>query len=463
MSVTQSSTTVLEPIALQSLAVTPEPGVLAPESTAKGRRLESAHDITAAPEDPLPSDHNVTTLDSWNNPRSNIYRIGASYWSLLVTGANDAAYGALIPYLETYYKLDYLVVSLVFLSPFVGYILAATCNNHIHMRFGQRGIAVICSLCHIAAYIVLSQHPPYPVLVVVFILAGFGNGVADAAWNAWIGNLNKANELLGFLHAFYGVGGTIGPLIATTMITKGGLSWYSFYYVMIGMSVIELVTCTAAFWHCGAEEYNRAIQASNENTTGMRAALFSKPYARVTWIGALFLLGYVGAEVSLGGWIVQFMIRVREAENFSAGMTSVGFWLGLTVGRAILGFVTPLLGVKLAVLIYVPAAMALELVFWLVPQFYVSAVAVALQGFFLGPLFPAVIVVMTRLLPKHLHVSAVGFVAAVGGSGGALLPFATGALAQAKGVQVLQPIILAFLGLLLVLWLCLPRIGKKRD
>jgi fucose permease len=102
------------------------------------------------------------------------------------------------------------------------------------MRFGQRGIAVICSLCHIAAYIVLSQHPPYPVLVVVFIVAGFGNGVADAAWNAWIGNLNKANELLGFLHAFYGVGGTIGPLIATTMITKGGLSWYSFYYVMVG-------------------------------------------------------------------------------------------------------------------------------------------------------------------------------------------------------------------------------------
>jgi hypothetical protein len=93
MSVAQSSTTVIEPIALQSLAATPEPRVLASETKAQGRRLESAHDITTAPEDPLPSDHNVTTLESWNNPRSNIYRIGASYWSLLVTGANDAAYG----------------------------------------------------------------------------------------------------------------------------------------------------------------------------------------------------------------------------------------------------------------------------------------------------------------------------------------------------------------------------------
>ena len=149
--------------------------------------------------------------------------------------------------------------------------------------------------------------------------------------------------------------------------------------------------------------------------------------------------------------------------TFPAGMTSVGFWLGLTLGRAILGFVTPLLGVKVAVALYLPATMALELVFWLVPQFYVSAVAVAFQGFFIGPLFPAVVIATTKMLPKHLHVSTIGFAAAFGGSGAAVLPFAVGAIAQAKGVQVLQPIILALLATLLALWLCLPRIGKKRD
>lgn len=107
--------------------------------------------------------------------------------------------------------------------------------------------------------------------------------------------------------------------------------------------------------------------------------------------------------------------------------------------------------------------MALELVFWLVPQFYVSAVAIAFQGFFLGPLFPAVIVAATKLLPRHLHVSAIGFAAAVGGSGAAVLPFAVGAIAQSKGVQVLQPIVLAFLAAILGLWLCLPRLQRKED
>jgi fucose permease len=42
------------------------------------------------------------------------------------------------------------------------------------------------------------------------------------------------NEVLGFLHAFYGVGAVLAPLIATTMITKGDkLPWYYFYYVMV--------------------------------------------------------------------------------------------------------------------------------------------------------------------------------------------------------------------------------------
>jgi fucose permease len=86
-----------------------------------------------------------------------------------------------------------------------------------------------------------------------------------------------------------------------------------------------------------------------------------------------------------------------------------------------------------------------------------------LQGFFLGPLFPAAVVVMTRLLPKHLHVSAIGFAAAFGGSGGAIFPFAVGALAQAKGVQVLQPIILALLVVIWLLWCGLPRTGKKKE
>lgn len=125
-----------------------------------------------------------------------------------------------------------MVVSLVFLSPFVGYVGAAILNNYLHLKFGQRGVALIHSTAHLAAYIIIASHPPYVVLVFAFILAGLGNGIADAAWNAWVGTMANSSELLGFLHAFYGVGGVMSPLVSSSM-TKTGLPWYTFYYFMV--------------------------------------------------------------------------------------------------------------------------------------------------------------------------------------------------------------------------------------
>jgi fucose permease len=98
-----------------------------------------------------------------------------------------------------------------------------------------------------------------------------------------------------------------------------------------------------------------------------------------------------------------------------------------------------------------------------VPKFVVSAVAAAFQGFFIGPLFPTAIAVVTKLLPKHLHVVVIGFVAALAGCGASVLPFVVGVLAQRFGVTVLQPVILGLLGLSLVIWLSLPKLPTRRE
>jgi MFS family permease len=103
----------------------------------------------------------------------------------------------------------------------------------MHIKFGQRGVAIVGPACHLISYIVFSLHPPYPVLVVMFIFVGFGNGLIDAAWCAWIGNMANSNEVSGFLQACYALGATVAPLIATAMISKGGLGWYAFYYIMV--------------------------------------------------------------------------------------------------------------------------------------------------------------------------------------------------------------------------------------
>ncbi|KAE8156373.1 major facilitator superfamily domain-containing protein [Aspergillus tamarii] len=377
----------------------------------------------------------IHQAERWNHPRSNILKTLATYWSFLVMGMNDAAYG-----LESYYNLSYTVVSLVFFSPLGGYTLAACLNNRIHAKLGRRGVAWLAPGCHIIAYIVNCLHPPYPVLVVSFIFAGFGNGLGDAAWNAWLGDMANANQLLGLLHGFYGAGGVLSPLIATSLITKAHLEWYYFYYIMIGCAVLEFAFLLTVFWDSPGTPAEDA--RADESKSGLRQVLFKKTYARVTWLCAFFLLGYVGIEVALGGWIVTFMMQIRNGEAFASGMTATGFWLGLTVGRVVLGFVTPRIGEKVSIVVYSLFAIGLGLTLWLVPNFYASAVA---------------------LLPKSQHVSAIGFAAAFGGGGAAVLPFAVGAIAQARGVEVLQPFIIGLSGGILLLWLGLPRMPKKGE
>lgn len=87
--------------------------------------------------------------------------------------------------LGSYYGFTYTVISLIFLSPFLGYSVAALLNNSIHMNFGQRGIAILAPGCRLLTYIIFSFHPPYPVLVVVFAVTGFGNGTLRIPSVVW--------------------------------------------------------------------------------------------------------------------------------------------------------------------------------------------------------------------------------------------------------------------------------------
>ncbi|CAG8960667.1 hypothetical protein HYFRA_00013435 [Hymenoscyphus fraxineus] len=400
----------------------------------------------------------VEARQRWNQPRINMWRCLATFWSFFIVGMNDGAYGALIPHLEKYYDLTYTVVSLVFLSPFAGYTLAAIANNHVHIRLGQRGVSIIGPLCHLIAFVVLALHPPYPVLVIVFIFVGFGNGLVDAAWSAWLANMADANQVTGLLHCCYAIGAAVAPLVATLMFTKGGFEWYYFYYLMITSAAVELLTSASTFWKQSGAIYQIENPSDQNAKTGRTREAVKNP---LTWLFAFFIFGYVGAEVSLGGWLVVFMNKIRFASSFQSGATASGFWAGMAVGRIALSFLTAKLGEFKSILLYIAICLGLELMFWLVPVLIVSAVAVAFLGFFLGPLFPTAMVLVTKMMPRHLHVGSIGFAAAFGGSGGAIFPFIVGAIAQARGVESLQPVILAVLIGLAGLWVFLPTVGRK--
>ncbi|KAL4772711.1 major facilitator superfamily domain-containing protein [Aspergillus nidulans var. acristatus] len=380
----------------------------------------------------------------WNEPSINKWRIAAAFASFAVVGASDGVYG-----IREDFELSTTVVSLIFMTPFAGYTMASIAVNKIHMTFGQRGIATIGPLCHMIPFIIMAFFPRFPVLLVAYAFVGLGNGLIDAGWNAWVGDMVSASTLMGLMHACYGLGS-----IATAMIDHG-LKWSTFYLTLVGGSALELITCGPLFWPENGEQFRINNPRVSGSTRDSRTTEAIKN--RVTWILAFFLFAYMGVEVSVGGWIVEFMMQVRDGGAVASGLVPTGFWAGITIGRIVLAFANEAIGERLAVIIYLVLAIALELVFWLVPHFVISAVAVSLIGFFTGPLFPAAVTVAAKLLPKHLHTPSIGLVSAFGGSGGAILPFVAGAIAQPHGVSSLQPFALALLATITGLWLLLPR------
>ncbi|KAF7587907.1 hypothetical protein BBP40_006530 [Aspergillus hancockii] len=411
--------------------------------------------------------------EKWNEPPTNFWRVLATFYSFIVVGANDGAYGAMIHYLGKYYDADYTAVSVVFLSPFIGYAIAALGNSWIHDRFGQRGIALIGTGMHIISYLAATQHPPYPILIAIFIISGLGNGIVDASWNAWIGAMHNSSQLMGILHAFYGLGAALAPLTATYLITGRDWEWYEFYYVMAIAAGLEFVTSVAAFWSAGGSRSKDPDACAEEslspdssdtlaaNTPPRKPTLESLKIPS-TWVISLFLFAYVGAEVTIGGWVFTFLVDLRNAPLSMAGFVTFTYWGGLTVGRVCLGFLTPLFKrQRLAVILYLGVCIALHLVFCVVDDLRLLVIAVTLLGFFLGPLYPEAVIAQAKLLPKSLHVAAVGFACALGSAGGSVFPFITGAIAKAYGIKVLQPAVLVMLVLCLVLWLALP--VKRQD
>ncbi|EKG15337.1 Major facilitator superfamily [Macrophomina phaseolina MS6] len=222
---------------------------------------------------------------------------------------------------------------------------------------------------------------------------------------------------------------------------------------------MELVVLLCAFKHEDASRYRLANSTGRApNKSGLKAVLTHL----ATWASAAFFLAYVGTETAISGWVVSFMTRARHATLSAASLASSGFWTGMAVGRVALGTVTDRLGVRLATFIYLLCGMSIEILYIAFKSQAASLVSLTFLGLFMGPLFPSGVVLLTRLLPREDHITAVSLVASVGQVGGALLPFGIGAVVQGLGIGVFQYAIVVLSFLAMVMWIAFSRIRPTR-
>src|SRR5437667_12075497 len=117
------------------------------------------------------------------------------------------------------------------------------------------------------------------VILILMLLLGFGVAIIDAGLNTYIASMPRNAALLNYLHAFYGIGALLGPLIASCLLTiRWG--WNSVYVVWIGMSLVLLIG-----FHLIFKKQN--IAPSEEVATPRSNVLVAALRLPVVWIAAL--------------------------------------------------------------------------------------------------------------------------------------------------------------------------------
>ncbi|GHJ89634.1 hypothetical protein NliqN6_6036 [Naganishia liquefaciens] len=436
------------------------------------------------------------------NRRTENWWLLAAFWAMFLCGWNDASIGPLLLRIQSYYEVSYTVVSLLFITAFCGFFTAAVINVPVVDRFGIGWAFAIGSTSPIIAYIIQSTAPPFPLFLISYVFSGIGVGLLDAVSNTLIARLPDAEKQMSLLHAAYGAGALVAPLVATQFSEMK--RWNFHYLTSLGMAAIclFLVTVTfrfktieklfsdAGYIEVVLDEKAASVTSTTEpilvdedhhdrrhiqpNEEGIVAVVNegSKPAGSVKKMGkiirdpvvlltAAFAFLYVGTEITIGGWIVTFLRTVRGAGP-SAGYVSTGFFAGLTLGRVVHVWIARLAPERYLLFGYGVMAIALQIVVWTVKHVVGDAIAISFVGFVLGPFYPIIMNVLVAILPVEITGGAIGFVAAVGQIGSALFPYAVGPLSEHYGVWSLQPLLVAMMGSLLLFWVIVLWVCRNR-
>ncbi|KAF8682343.1 hypothetical protein RHS04_02203 [Rhizoctonia solani] len=370
----------------------------------------------------------------------------------------------------------------------------------VSLSQGRCGVLFFGGLSQAIYFTIAAAKAPFPAMIIGFGFSGIGISLLSGQYNAFVAAQKSAGRYLG-------VGAFASPLVGQTLLARGW-EWPRFFIISVCLSCLNTILIVYTF-HTTPQEFReekaKAIELlrqgaedieleghgndsgettvsgsphrhSRSRSAGERSGMwfehwlaFSdgslRPAMRMTltspivWIFAIFLCTYTGSETTTGGWIVSFLLKERNADPDTVGYVASGFWGGLAVGRLLLGQMSPYIGLKREkhlVHIYIGVALLMTILVWKVPSFVGNAFCTAIVGFVLGPIFPTSLSLATKLLPTEIHMTALATMSSFASIGSALYPFVTGVLANAKGVAVLQPMMLGILSVMAGLWCFFP-------
>ena len=257
-----------------------------------------------------------------------------------------------------------------------------------------------------------------------------------------------------WLHASFGLGATLSPLIMTISLALFA-SWRP-AYIFVGTLMAIMAFCfylTLPAWKRPKQLSGEAAESEDAERGIMdyHTSLWATLLRVVTWVSILMFLLYTGAEFTLGNWTYTVFTESRGVSPQLAGLWAAGFWATFTIGRVLAGLYAH--RIRLNTMMY--GALILSLVgaiwFWWNPIALVGVAGVFVVGFAMAPIFPGLISSTSQRVGQRHAGNTIGIQISAAALGGALVPSLAGFLAERTSLEII-PVILcvALLGLLIL-------------
>ena len=304
------------------------------------------------------------------------------YIAFISLGLPDSLLGSGWPVMHEDLNVPISFMGIISMIISGGTIVSSLFSDKLTRRFGTQVVTVASVFLTAVALLGFSWSGHFVMLMVFAIPYGLGAGAIDAALNNYVA-LHYTSRHMSWLHCFWGVGTVISPFVMSYSLTTS--TWNTGYRLigLIQMAIGLLLLVTLPVW-----KINRPKAESSSEAKGLISVLKIK--------GVPFLLtgffAYCAAEATAMGWASTYMTEVKGVDAVQAARFASLFYIGLTVGRFLGGFIMNKLGDRRMILLGA-SVLTCGILILLIPS---ESLLVPLAGFIItglgcAPIYPCII------------------------------------------------------------------------
>lgn len=255
------------------------------------------------------------------------------YLSFISLGLPDAMLGAAWPVIHVHYDVPVSYMSVIGILISCCTVISSLMADRINRRFGTGKVTAVSTALTSVGLLGFSFSRSFWQLLMLAIPYGLGAGSIDAALNNYVA-IHYESRHMSWLHCMWGVGTSVGPFVMGAVLTAGQ-PWNMGY---LWIALIQSILTAVLFFSLPLWKTTGA--AKHEEPLGKPLTMkeiLSIPGAKEVMVT---FFCYCGLELTAGQWASSYFVMKEGIPADQAASYASLFYIGITLGRAISGFVT---------------------------------------------------------------------------------------------------------------------------